>query len=112
MIALTHCSGAHPNWMHSTPNPALQIVKYFSSFFKMQFNLDFKYWVLFSYSDENVEWENLTKYTWSKISVGLSIWPRMTIISLSMNSLNSRRLHTICISSSARICEEQNNNTE
>ncbi len=44
-----------------------------------------------------------TKKTWSKISVGLSIWPRMTIISLSMNSLNSRRLQVMCISSSVRI---------
>lgn len=45
----------------------------------------------------------LTKKTWSNICVGLSICPRITIISLSMNSLNSRRLHTICISSSVRI---------
>lgn len=44
-----------------------------------------------------------TKKTCSKISVALSIWPRMTIISLSINSLNSRRLHVMCISSSVRI---------
>lgn len=51
----------------------------------------------------------LTRKTCSKISVGLSIWPRMTIISLSMNSLNSRRLQVMFISSSVRICTSQGN---
>lgn len=49
----------------------------------------------------------LTRKTWSKMAVGLSIWPRMTIISLSMYSLNSRRLHVICISSSVRILKRE-----
>lgn len=49
-----------------------------------------------------------TRKTCSKISVGLSIWPKMTIISLSMNSLNSRRLQVMFISSSVRICEQRN----
>lgn len=51
----------------------------------------------------------LTKYTWSKISVGLSIWPRIRSISLSINSLYSLRLQLICCSSSLRIWGQGSN---
>lgn len=58
---------------------------------------------------QHIRKANPTRKTCSKISVGLSIWPRMTIISLSMNSLNSRRLQVMFISSSVRICASQRN---
>lgn len=47
-----------------------------------------------------------TKYTWSKMSVALSICPRIKSISLSINSLYSLRLQLICCSSSFRICKQ------
>lgn len=50
----------------------------------------------------------LTRYKWSKIREGLSIWPRISSISLSMNSLNSFKLQFMCFSSSFRICRAEN----
>lgn len=52
--------------------------------------------------------QQLTRYKWSKIRDGLSIWPRISSISLSINSLNSFKLQFMCFSSSFRICRAEN----